>query len=155
MLLKRRKIRQIITHLKNGQFLHASCHLVGISPNTLWCWSHKEQKFSKYYHTRLEILLSRTQELAEQKRITIVESTHFGKLKDGTAKAVDYIFYLCNRDPKRWKNVKDALVTLDQSNHLHLTKHIQNLALNEMKDTDLDSALEGILNRRKSAAVND
>jgi hypothetical protein len=117
---------------------------------TLWRWSHKSARFSKFWHLRLETLLYSAKESSEKKRVAIVESAHFKKLKDGTARATDYIFYLCNRDPARWKNVKDAAVSLDQSNHLHVMS-VRNEALSEMSDNDLRSALDGIVNRRHTS----
>jgi hypothetical protein len=148
MHIKRTKIRAILKNLKEGNQLHASCQAVGIYPSTLWRWSHKPAKFSKFYHLRLEVVISRAQDDSEKRRNAIVESTFFKRLKDGTAHATDYIFYLCNRDPARWKNVKDALVQVDASQHLHLTK-VSSAALAEMKDNEIDAALEGIINRRK------
>lgn len=150
MHIKRSKIHQIIKFLKEGQQLHASCQAAGISPSTLWYWSHKQQKFSKFYHLRLEVLISRAQDASEKRRNAIVESTFFKKLKEGTATAAEYIFYFCNRDPARWKNVKDTLIQLQQSSHLHIDD-LKSKALTEMKDNELDSVLDGIINRRRTS----
>lgn len=140
----------MVEALRDGNQLYATCAAMKISPSTLWHWSHDQAKFSRFYHLRLETVLSRAQESSEKKRNAIAEGALFTKIKDGTATTLAYIFYLCNRNPSRWKNVKDTLIQLQQSQHLHVDD-IANKALEEMKDDEIRSAIDGILNRRRNA----
>lgn len=147
---RRHTIRQLIKSLRDGNQLVVTCTMIKVSPQTIWNWSHKPVKFSNFYHTRLAVLLARSQELSEVKRNAIVETSFFKKLRDGTASATEYIFYFCNRDPARWKNVKDAVISVQASSHLHLDNN-RAKALGEMKDTELDAVLDGIINRRRTS----
>ena len=149
MYVKRRKIREITRALKEGNQITAILAAMGMSSATLWRWSHQPAKFSRFYHSRVETVISRAQENSENKRHAIVEGALFKKLKDGTATAAEYIFYLCNRDQARWKNVKDTSIQLQQSTHLHVDD-IRSKALAEMSDNEIRSVLDGIINRRRN-----
>jgi len=84
--------KALIESLKQGAFITTACDKVGISRDSFYDWYHKDKKF------RDEV------DKALTSRIKIVEDVLFKKALEGNVTAI--IFFLCNRDPERWKNVQ-------------------------------------------------
>jgi len=102
---RRKKIRTIVSKLQEGNFLKTAIHASGIKSRvTLFNWRKKPRTFSKFWHLRLDKLIEKTLNMADDKRTEAVESKFLKRLIDGTAGSAEYFFYLCNRAGHRWKN---------------------------------------------------
>lgn len=130
MYKKLEKLKLIRRSLEAGNLLGIALRSCGIrSYYTLDLWRQKNTRIDKYI----------TACLAKQndKRIDAVEDAHFKKMIDGSGSAADYIFYLCNRRPKKWKR-QDNGVYIDQSIHTHFTKMTDEQLINEIRKTESD-----------------
>lgn len=101
MHIKRKKIKKVIDAIKDGNNLLVAIKRSGIVISTWYKW---EQEVP-----RLEKVRRAAQERCEEFRNKVVEDAFFKRFTDGTAVPVDFIFYLTNRMPERWKD-KRAVV---------------------------------------------
>lgn len=85
------KKEAILLSLKDGSTVSAACHACGISRNTFYSWLKEDSAFA----TKVDE--------AQKSRIQHVEDSLYKKAIEGNMTAI--IFFLCNREPERWKNV--------------------------------------------------
>jgi len=93
---KSRKIKIVISNLKEGRLLNHAIESAGMSRAQWWQWEKKLP--------RLKALRIRAQELCDDKRTRMVEDAFLKTMIKGKASPASYIFYLCNRASDRWKN---------------------------------------------------
>jgi len=90
------KKEMIIVSLGNGCTVTASCEAAGISRKTFYRWLKADTEFAE--------LVAHT----EQSATLCVEDALWNKAVDGNVTAM--IFWLCNREADRWKNVNKVEV---------------------------------------------
>lgn len=103
------RLKTIFRSLQSGSSIVDACRAVGIDYTTLYSWQQKDQRLKE----KIESIID--------SRVLVVEDKLYSRLIKGEASPAEYIFYLTNRAPQRWK--RDALV--DQSQHIHFTSVLQ------------------------------
>lgn len=101
------RLKSIFRSLQSGSSIVDACRAVGIDYTTLYAWELKDERLKE----KIESIID--------SRVLIVEDKLYSRLIKGEASPVEYIFYLCNRAPDRWKRQENALI--DQSQHFHLS----------------------------------
>lgn len=102
--IKRRRIRKLVVSLRAGHQLLDSCQRVGLHVSTVWRWRKFPRPFSRYWHQRLDLVIERNLERCHVTRIEAVEDALYQRLISGVASPTDYIFWLTNQAPDRWKD---------------------------------------------------
>ena len=105
------RLKTIFRSLQSGSSIVDACRGVGIDYTTLYSWEQKDRRLKE----KIENIID--------SRVLMVEDKAYSRLIKGEASPAEYIFYLCNRAPHRWK--RDALI--EQSQHFHLTSVVQQL----------------------------
>ena len=126
MYKKRLKVKIIVKALREGNLLLPALHSAGVSPSTFDNWRHA--------NPRLKRLIERAREVADNKRVVIVEDAQFKSARDGNVTA--QIFFLSNRAPDRWK--RDAMVKVGvnvQQNNIDMRP------VKKLKDEELDDII--------------
>lgn len=70
----------------------------GVSTSTIWRMRAADPEFD----AKVLLVLKDLDGL----RVQLVEDSLFQRLQEGKASAAEVIFFLCNRDPKRWRSVQ-------------------------------------------------
>jgi len=96
VMKRAQKRKAFLTSLGSGTSIVKSCKAASINPVTVWRWRKEDKKFSDEV---MAILESRTQ---------TVEDALFKSILSGNIAAI--IFYLKNRDSKRWKDKQEQTV---------------------------------------------
>jgi len=99
----------IISNLKNGNTVAGSCDAVGISRETFYTWYSKDADFAKKVDE------------AKESRVQHVEDALYKNAVNGMLTAE--IFYLCNRDPQRWKNVQKVEADINATMPIVFVRH--------------------------------
>ena len=102
-----------------------ACRAVGIDYTTLYAWGQKDDRL----RAKIESIID--------SRVLVVEDKLYSRLIKGEASPVEYIFYLCNRAPQRWKRQETVI---DQSKHLHLSVLQQIRQVLNDEDQSIDEA---------------
>jgi hypothetical protein len=87
----KKKKEALIKNLEAGNTVTKACNNVKVSRDTYYRWKHEDEAFAKAVI------------IAKESRIEIVEDANFASAVKGNVTA--QIFFLCNRDPNRWKHV--------------------------------------------------
>ena len=97
-MYKKHEVNRIISEqLRSGNKLAVAISLTPLrSKVTYYNWMNANPRLKRW--------VKALENLCDERRTTIVEDAFFKKLKDGTATAAEYIFYLCNRKSERWQN---------------------------------------------------
>jgi len=74
-----------------------------VNPQTIENWRKKYPRIERYC-----LAIQKLPDIAEEKITDAVENKLKDRLLKGEASAAEYIFYLCNRRPDKWK--RNALV---------------------------------------------
>lgn len=161
MYNKRIKIRLIVKELRKGTYYYDAIHNAGIkSGETVRIWRTRPQKFSRYWHQRCDTLMTRAWKMAEEKRVDFVEKALMKKLLSGEAHAAEYVFFLCNRAPERWRHVQTItnanIVTvknesIQNQQNLHTEYTDEAKYVNALEEKDLDALCERFIEKRKDA----
>jgi hypothetical protein len=85
-------LKSIFRSIQDGCSITGACRKVGIEYMTLYLWMQKDPRLKEKIHA-----------LADS-RVEVVEDTCYSRLIGERASPVEYIFYLKNRNPKRWNN---------------------------------------------------
>ncbi len=97
MYNKLKVLREMRKHLTNGSLLSTSIERAGVkSVHTVANWRKTSPRIDRYVKACME--------RSDDKRTDIVEDAFMKKLASGEGSPTDYIFYLTNRRPKRWKH---------------------------------------------------
>lgn len=97
MLKKSKILHDIRQHLTNGCLLSVAIDKAGVkSRQTIQNWRVKSPRIDRY----IIACMNRS----DDKRVSAVEDKAFQRLIAGEANAAEYIFYLTNRRPERWKD---------------------------------------------------
>jgi hypothetical protein len=143
MLKRWPRLRAIAKSLDNGAGLHASCHAAHMYPGTLLKWRKENPKIDAFIETHLDgqikivegALLKRavgykydevTVEGKKSREGTEVTQTIKKVTKEVAPDTVAAMFYLMNRDPKRWAD-RRALVN-------NIIANINNSGREKLKD---------------------
>lgn len=104
MYNKRKVLHDIRTQLEAGSTLGVACKNAGLrSRTTLDNWRKRD--------SRIDVLIKKCMYRSDEKRTDIVEDAFFKRLASGQGSPTDYIFYLTNRRPERWKH-QNAMVNV-------------------------------------------
>ena len=107
------RLKTIFRSLQGGSSIVDACRAVGIDYTTLYSWEQKDERLKE----KIESIID--------SRVLVVEDKLYSRLVKGEASPTEYIFYLCNRAPHRWKRQDNAVI--DQSQHFHFTSVLQQL----------------------------
>lgn len=122
MALDNAKKDALIENLANGLTIAEACRRSGVrSRDTFYSWLVKDKEFAE----RLEI--------AKRSRIEIVEDALFKKAKEGHPTAM--IFFLTNRDPKRWQDRRSLI------NNTLLNREVENQEIRIISYADAKEAV--------------
>lgn len=80
-----------------GASMEGACKEIGSSVTAVWRWRQSDPEFDK--------AVTETWYASEARRVEHVESAFVNKLLNGNAGTGEWVFYLCNRAPRRWQNV--------------------------------------------------
>ena len=106
IMTKRDKIKALRRALEEGNIMGSACKKANLNPMTLCNW----KKISHLNRLARFIEVCRTN--GQQRRDEIVEDAQFQRLAQKTATGSEYEFYLCNRQPERWKKLKDNSIVV-------------------------------------------
>lgn len=153
MYNKRIKISLIVKELRKGNYYVDAIHNSGIKCHeTVRIWRTRPQKFSKFWHARLDTLLTRAWKMAEEMRVDAVEKSFLKKLLSGEASAACYVFFLCNRAPDRWKHVQTItnVNSMLIQNPSQYTEHAEEAKyIDSLEDQDLDTLCNRLIEKRQ------
>ena len=119
------RLKTIFRSLQAGSSIVEACRAVGIDYTTLYAWGQKDDRLKN----KIESIID--------SRVLVVEDKLYSRLIKGEASPVEYIFYLCNRAPQRWKRQETVI---DQSKHLHLSVLQQIRQVLNDEDQSIDEA---------------
>lgn len=129
MLKKLEILKQIRAQCEKGKrYSHVLNNLTvngikrKISRQTIENWRDKKPKtIGKYIDYCIWV--------RDEKTVDTIEETLEQRLLDKEASSTEYIFYLCNRRPERWKRYDDRGVLIDQSTKIliNVENNIQQL----------------------------
>ena len=105
-LTKREKIKRLRRSLEAGNIMGPACRDAFINPMTLSNWKKKS------HLDRLSKLICAARDIGQGNRDQLVEDAQFRRLVSGDATSSEYEFYLCNRQPERWKKLKDNSIVV-------------------------------------------
>jgi len=155
MYNKRVKIRLIVKELRGGTYYADAVHNAGVkSQRTVAYWRNRPQKFSRFWHQRLDTLLTHAWKMAEAKRIDAVEKSFLKHLLSGDANAAFFVFYLCNRAPERWKHVQTItnVNSVKIENPSQYTEHADEAKyIDSLEDKDINDLCNRLIEKRKDA----
>jgi len=97
----------ILQSIANGQAQVAACKANDISYVQFWQWQQRDPELKDRINSALD------------KRAVVIEDVFYKRLESGTAQPSEYMFYLKNRLPDRWKNDD---FNFNPSIHYHYTK---------------------------------
>ena len=95
-------LKAILTSLKAGSSIAASCDAAGINVTTFWYWRKKNKRLAKMV------------EAIQEAHVDVVESALYASALSGDTKA--QTFFLKNRSSKRWTDKQEVKVTGDSEN---------------------------------------
>lgn len=104
--IKKRKENFLETYKNNVITLEKAANQIGLDQSTVWKYRQKDDEFDKK--------VEQAKEQQNKKRVDKVEDSMFKRIVKGDATASEVIFYLKNRDPKRWKDKPDVNVNVAQ-----------------------------------------
>lgn len=133
MLKKSKVLRDIRTHLEQGNLLTVAQEKAGLKcRSTLHHWRKKYPRIDRY--------IVEASSRSENRRTTIVEDSLFKTAIGGNVGAC--AFYLKNK--AGWKDSPSVIVTASAS-----AQASSNVALTNLKDTELDELVESIVKKRQ------
>lgn len=92
-----KRINAILASLENGSSQVDACKAVGITYVAFYLWQQSDKKLK----AKVEAILN--------SRIIVIEDVYYKRLVTSTASPVEYIFYLKNRAPERWKDTYETV----------------------------------------------
>ncbi len=118
----KKRIEVILGSLRAGSSVVKACKSTDITHETFYQWYKKDKRFA----SKVDAI--------RDSRVLIVEEVFYQKLVEGKAAPVEYIFYLKNRAPERWKDVNEHKVSGA------ITKRHK---LSQFSDKELENILKG------------
>lgn len=107
-------LKDIRKYMSSGCLLCTAIERAGVkSPQTIKNWRDKTPRIARY--------INACKERSDNKRTDVVEDAFFKKLASGEGSPTDYIFYLTNRRPERWKH-QNSLVNVNVGDNAGGTK---------------------------------
>lgn len=78
--------------------MRRACEVVDVAERTVHVWRDMDAEFDE--------AVARLQESLEDRRVRAVEESLFERAVSGKARAAEVLFYLANRAPQRWQDLK-------------------------------------------------
>jgi len=97
----KKTINTILKSLAGGSSIVDACRAVDIDYTTLYKWQRSDSELDAQINA------------IKDSRVLVVEDVLFKRLVNGTASPAEYIFYLKNRNPSRWR---DKIETVHKGN---------------------------------------
>lgn len=126
MHVKRKIRKRIKDEIRKGTDLYIACKKAGISYPGFFLWGKKNPRQRMWHQMCVDY--------KENIQIDAVESAHRAKMLSGKAHPADYIFYLCNKRPERWKRQDQTVLNLSQVTNQYVVRVIQDDNTNRERD---------------------
>ena len=123
MKKNKKRIDTILASLENGSSQVDACKAAGTTYVTFFSWQRTDKK-----------LKARVEEVLDS-RVLVVEDVCYKRLIMGTASPAEYIFYLKNRAPERWKDTYDTAMPSNTIN-VFMKNIFDKAGLNERQQTE-------------------
>jgi hypothetical protein len=126
MYIKRKIRKKIKDEIRKGTDLVVACKKAGITFSGFSLWGKTNPRQKQWHKMCVHY--------KEDIQIDAVESAHRRKMLSGKAHPADYIFYLCNKRPDKWKRQENTVLNVSQTNTQYTVKIIQDDNTNRERD---------------------
>jgi hypothetical protein len=129
MFKKSKVLKALRKELDAGNGFCASCQIAGVkNPQTIYEWARKRSLIKRY--------IEKCKDIGQVNRDHAVEDTFIRRLINGCATETGYIFYLTNRMPEKYKDMRAVVnnsPTFVNKIEGNLLKLIQEMPTDELK----------------------